>query len=68
MIDLNDPQLDKNGQLVPLLTNQTFKDRIEEYCRTIFGNSSLKDANYIHQLDFSLNLASLYDKTKPIER
>ena len=48
MIDLNDPQLDELGNLVPLLTNQTFKDQIENDCRPEDGNSSLKDAKYIH--------------------
>ena len=67
MIDLNDPQLNKDGKLVPLLTNQTFKDRIEEYCRGI-GNSSLKYAKYIYELDFYLDHTELYDKTNPIEK
>ena len=31
MIDLNDSQLDEHGQIVPLLTNQTFKEQIEKY-------------------------------------
>ena len=58
MIDLNDPQLDKDGELVPLLTNQTFKHQIEKDCRGI-GNSSLKDAKYIYELDFYLDLTEL---------
>ncbi len=42
MIDLNDPQLDQHGKNVPLLTNITFKDQIEEEC------PRLKDAKYIY--------------------
>ncbi len=44
MIDLNDPQLDQHGNLVPLLTNKTFKHQIEKDCEPLDGNSSLKDA------------------------
>ena len=50
MIDLNDPQLDQHGKIVPLLTNTTFKDQIEKGC------PGLKDAKYIFTLYFSLNI------------
>ena len=62
MIDLNDPQLDQHGKIVPLLTNITFKDQIEKRC------PGLKDAKYIYVLAFNLNMAELYDKEKPIEK
>ena len=62
MIDLNDPQLDQHGNIVPLLTNTTFKDQIEKGC------PGLKDAKYIHLLFFRLNMTELYDKEKPIEK
>ena len=44
MIDLNDPQLDEHGKIIPLLTNQTFKHQIEKEC------PGLKDANNIYEL------------------
>ena len=67
MIDLNDPQLDQHGKLVPLLTNQTIKDQIEKDCIQVDGNSSLKDAKYIYALNFIFNFAELYDNNEPIE-
>ena len=33
MIDKNDPQFDKNGKIVPLLTNKLFKNQIEKDCQ-----------------------------------
>ena len=62
MIDLNDPQLDQHGKIVPLLTNTTFKNHIEKGC------PGLKDAKYIHELYFRLNMSELYDKSLPTEK
>ncbi len=62
MIDLNDPQLDQHGKIVPLLTNITFKNQIEKGC------PSLKDAKYIYALFFRLNMTELYDKEEQIEK
>ena len=62
MIDLNDPQLDQHGKIVPLLTNITFKDHIEKGC------PGLKESKYIYVLPFNLNMTELYDKEKPIEK
>ena len=67
MIDLNDPQLDQHGNLVPLLTDKAFKDKIEKDCPGD-GYSGLKDAKYIFGLYFDLNITELYNKTKPIKR
>ncbi len=61
MIDFNDPQLDQHGNIVPLLTNTTFKDQIETRC------PDLKDAKYIIDLYFRLDIAELQDKTLPIQ-
>ena len=63
MIDLNDAQLNKHGQLVYLLTNKTFKDEIEqEKDDQGYGCPGLKDAKYIYKLSFHLNINYLYDK------
>ncbi len=59
MIDLNDPQLDQHGNIVPLLTNTTFKHQIEEEC------PDLKDAKYIYELYFRLNMTELYEINRP---
>ena len=68
MIDLNDHQLDEDGQRVPLLANQKFKDEIEKKKdHRGDGCPGLKNAKYIFSLGFVLNIAKLYDKTKPIE-
>ena len=57
MIDLNDAQLNEHGKLVSLLTNTTFKDKIEkEKDHQGYGCPGLKDAKYIHILGFHLNI------------
>ena len=62
MIDLNDPQLNQHGEPAFLLTNKTFKDQIET------GScSSLKDAKYIHLLNFTLNIKNLQNNSLPFE-
>ena len=67
MIDLNDPQLDEHGKNVPLLTDQTIKDKIEKDCIQVDGNSSLKDAKYIITLHLIFDIAKLYNNNEPIE-
>ena len=63
MIDLNDAQLNKHGQLVYLLTDKTFKDEIEqEKDDQGYGCPGLKDAKYIYALSFNLYMTELYDK------
>jgi hypothetical protein len=54
MIDLNDGQINNNGQIVPLLTN-TERQMIDEYTSQVCPD--LQYAKYIHGLTFHLNMS-----------